>query len=449
MLTKDKKFYRSFFHIMSVMVLQNIVVLSVNLVDNIMIGAYSEVSLSGVAAVNQLQFLFQQLAMGVAEAVVVLGSQYFGQRRLSPIRSVTAGAMMLGGTIAVVFFLGTTFFPQGILHLFTDTAEITEEGVRYLALIRFTYLPFMLSTVLLAHLRSMERVKISFFTSVLALIVNCSLNYIYIGGHFGAPALGVKGAAIGTVAARVLEFAVILLYTIRTEKKLNGTRLSFDKAVIRDYFKQCPSFVIVAGMFGVSTGLQTVILGHMTDSAIAANSVATTLFQMLKVASIGAASATAVIIGKTVGTGDRKKLKEYVRTLQVIFLIIGTVTSVALFFLRYPILSLYDLSEETARLSEQFILVLCVTGFGTAYEMPVITGIIRGGGDAKFVLINDLISIWGIVLPLSFLGAFLWHFPPVWVVFCLNADQLFKCGAAAIKANRYRWIKKLTRDDTP
>ena len=153
--------------------------------------------------------------------------------------------------------------------------------------------------------------------------------------------------------------------------------------------------MIVGAMFGASTALQTVILGHMNDSAIAANSVATALFQILKVASVGAASAASVMIGKAIGNGDRKLIKQYTKTLQVIFLMIGLATSLLLFVLRAPILSLYDLSEQTKQMANEFLLILCITCIGTAYEMPVLTGIVRGGGDSKFVFWNDLISIWG------------------------------------------------------
>ena len=150
------------------------------------------------------------------------------------------------------------------------------------------------------------------------------------------------------------------------------------------------------------------------------------------------------IVGKTIGKGDMIKLREYVKTFQGIFLIIGALTGITLFLLRPLILSFYELTPETYRMASNFILVLCFTGMGTAYEMPVITGIIRGGGDSKFVFINDLISIWGIVLPLSFLAAFVFRWHPVAVIACLNADQVFKSIPAVIKCNRFRWIKKLT-----
>ena len=173
---------------------------------------------------------------------------------------------------------------------------------------------------------------------------------------------------------------------------------------------------------------------------------ATTLYSIVKTASVGAASVAAILVGNAVGSGDVGRVKAYAKTLQVMFVAIGLLSSGALFALRGPILSMYrDMRPETKELANQFLLVLCLTGLGTAYQMPVITGIIRGGGDAKFGMINDLATIWGVVVPLSLLAAFVLKWPPAAVVLCLNSDQLIKCAAGAVKVNRYRWIRQLTR----
>ena len=269
-----------------------------------------------------------------------------------------------------------------------------------------------------------------------------------IGGHWGAPELGAAGAAIATTASRVMELAVVMLYALKADKKLSWRLTDIfrpDRGLVKDYLRLIRPMLFTSLMFGVSVALQTAILGHMNENAIAANSVASTLFQTLKVASVGAASAASILIGTAIGSGQIGKIKAYTRTLQLMFLGIGLCTSLLLFALRYPILSLYDMSEETYHLAEQFILVLCFTGFGTAYEMPTIIGLIRGGGDAKFAFWNDLINIWVIMIPLSLLAAFVFKWSPVAVICCLNSDQVFKCIPGCIKVNRYTWIKKLTR----
>ncbi len=446
---KDKAFYREFFSLYVMLVLQNVIVLGVNLADNIMIGSYSETALSGVAAVNQIQFVFQQIIMGCGDAIVVLGSQYWGQKRCKEVNKISFSAMTLALLAAAILFTLALFIPEKVVGIFTPTEAIVASGVEYINIIKYTYIIFAITNVLLATLRCVETVKIAFLVSLATLFINCSINFVLIEGRFGFPELGVTGAAIGTLTARIIELVIVIIYVAFYDKKLKiklTEYIKIDNKLYSDYIKIARSVVLVAAMFGVSTALQTVILGHMSDAAIAANSVSTSLFQTLKVASIGASAATSVIIGKAVGTGNIEKVKSYTKTLQIMFIIIGAVTSTLLFFLRIPILSLYDLSEETKYLANAFILVLCVTGFGTAYQMPALTGIVRGGGDPDFILKNDIISIWCIVLPVSFLAAFYWHWHPIAVVFCLNADQIFKCGAAAIKTNSYTWIKSLTRE---
>lgn len=448
MLIKDKSFYKSFFSLLGILILQNVIVLGVNLADNIMIGSYSETSLAGVASVNQIQFLFQQLIMGCGEAIVVLASQYWGQRRTEPIKKIAGGGILLAFALGFVLFLITSIIPEKVVGIFTESRAIIDEGVKYLYLIRFTYIIFALTSVLLAMLRSVETVKIAFYVSLSTLVINCCINYLLIGGNFGAPALGVTGAAIGTLSARLAEFVIVVIYLAFFDKRLKVKLKDFFKGgaeFFKDYLKTSISFIITGVIFGTTTALQTVILGHMTDSAIAANSVATTLYQVLKVATIGSASAAAVHIGKAIGKGNYGEVKSMAKTLQLIFIGIGLLTSLVLFSIKDPVLSLYKLTPETKMLANEFILVLCVTCIGTGYQMPVSCGIVRGGGDANFVLINDLISLWGIVLPVSFMAAFVWNWHPVAVVACLNSDQVFKCLAASIKVNRYRWAKKLTR----
>ena len=460
-ITKDKSFYKDFFSVWSVLVLYNIITLGVNLLDNVMVSAYSEAAMAGVSAVNQVQFLFQQLMLGAGDAVVVLGSQYWGQKRTEPIKRFFVGALLLGAGLGLLFFAVSAITPAGVVSLFTDNPTIHAAGVEYLKVMKYSFLVFAMTNLLLAVLRSVETVRVGFWVSVSTLIVNGGLNYLLIEGHLGFPRMGVTGAAIATLAARIMELVIVLVYLLCLDKKLCWRVRDFfrmDKLLVKDYLRLVRPFLFTSLMFGGAVMLQTVILGHLETtgtggSTIAANSIASTLYQMLKVAIVGASSAAAVLIGKAIGSGRMDVIKSYAQTLQLMFVGIGVCTSTLLFLLRVPIVSLYaaispDITPETCQMALDFILVLCVTGFGTAYQMPVATGIIRGGGDAKFVLVNDLISIWCIVIPVSLLAAFVFEFPPVAVIACLNADQVFKCGAAGIKVNRYRWMKKLTRAET-
>lgn len=445
---RTQPFLKHFFIIYIPLVLQTVITLAVNLTDNIMLGAYSEAALSGVTAVNQIQFVYQQLLFALGDGLVIFCSQYWGKQQTDPMKKISSVSMRAGLGVAIVLFVVLTIFPQQAVGLFTTDGAIIAEGVEYMNIVKYSYLVFAVSILLLAALRSVETVKIALYTSIMTFVINCGINYVLIFGKFGAPEMGAAGAAVGTLAARIIEFIVVLIYVFKVDKKLRlrvKDYLKTDKLLTKDYFKVCTPMLFVQGLWGLNTALQTVILGHMTSAAIAANSAANALFMLVKATSVGAASTASVIIGKTIGTGDLDRVKQYSKKLQLTFLTIGIVSGIALFFLRIPVLQLYDLAPETEKMANQFLIILSVVNVGMAYQMPTNQGIIRGGGSAMFVVKMDLISIWAIVLPLSFVMAFVVKAPPAVVVCCLNADQIFKCVPAFIKANYGKWIKQLTR----
>ncbi|MBR2699518.1 MAG: MATE family efflux transporter [Clostridia bacterium] len=428
--------------------LEQAVILSVNLADNVMLGAYSETALSGVAAVNQIQFVLQQLVYGISNGMIVLGSQYWGQGRLSEVRKLSSVAARFALGLTAALFILVSLFPRGAMLLFTGDEAIIAEGIAYLRIMRFSYVAFGLTTVMLGTLRIAESVKIALRVSVVSLIVNISINYVLIPGRFGFPELGARGAAIGTLTARVVEFIIVAAFLFTRDDALHirpADYLRVDRQMLADYVRVCLPIIGGAAIWGISNALQTVILGHMDKGAIAAQSISSTLFLLLKVASVGAASAAAVLIGKTVGAGDMEKVREYTRTLQVLFLGIGATLALLFTAIRFPLLRVYNISAETRRMANAFMTIQTVTIFTMSYQMCVNTGIIRGGGDTAYILKLDTISIVLIVLPLSLLSAFVWHLSPVAVTFILNSDQIFKCVPAFIRANRYTWVKKLTR----
>ena len=257
-----------------------------------------------------------------------------------------------------------------------------------------------------------------------------------------------RGAAIGTLTARVVECAVVARFLFTRDERL-GLRpkdyLRVDRALLRDYVRVSTPVILAAAMWGVNNAAQTMILGHMDRSAIAAQSISNTLYQLLKVTSVGAASAASILIGKTVGSGDMGRVREYTRTLQVCFVVIGAALAALFAAVGFPLLSLDRISDATRRMAQAFLIIQTITMFTMSYQMPVNAGIIRGGGDTSFIMILDVISIFGIVLPLSVLGAFAWNLSPVAVTFILNSDQVFKCVPAFIRVNGYRWVRKLTR----
>ena len=451
LMTRDRAFYRSFARLTLALVLEQVAVLSVNLLDNVMIGNYSEVSLAAITAVNQLQIIFQYLMNGVTNGMLSLGSQYHGSHMDEQLKKIIAAASRIALAFAMVLFLLACFMPELLLRLFVGSEPaVIAEGVKYLRVIKFTYPLFAVSGILLGCMRTVETVVLSVYVSCIALVINFSLNFTLIFGRFGAPELGVTGAAIGTLTARAVEFLIATIYVFRLDNKLRLRLPDFkttDRSLTRDYLKLACPIMLIQGLFGLNTAVQNAVLGHLDTSIMAAYSISTVLFQLLKVAAIGASSAATILMGQSVGRNDPlETVREYTRTLQLLFAGLGVTLGVLYDLLSIPLLSFYTLEPGTYELAQKFLLVQAVVIMGMSYQMPTMGGIMRGGGNAKYQMVVDLVSIWGIVVPLSLLGAFLWGWSPLAVVICMNADQLFKCVPAFIGCNRYRWVRRLVKE---
>lgn len=448
--TKDKTFYKTMFSMLIMVALQNIIAYSVNMADNIMLGSYHQEALSGAATVNQIFFIVQQFALSFNSSLVVLAAQYWGEKKTDPIVKLTGVALRLGIVVGFIIIIACSVCPEMILRIFTDSPEIIAEGVIYLGIIKWTFVLYIITQVFMAALRSVGTVRISFYISLVSLFINVGINYVLIFGRFGFPELGIKGAAIGTLIARIVELGIVLIYVAKVEKKIQlFTKRLFvvDNLLRKDYTRVYIPIMCSQVLWGVSVPMQTAILGHLSADAIAANSVATTFYQYLKVFVIAISSTSAVMIGNAIGRGDMARIKSDARTLSVLDVILGVILGLALIALRKPLLSMYSLSDDATVMALHLIVIMGFIMMTMSYQMPVSYGLIQGGGDTDFVMKLSMISTWLIVMPLSFMAAFWWKWPVEAVVIVIQSDQIFKCVPAFIRFRSYKWIKKLTRQE--
>ncbi len=431
---RNKAFYRGFFSLTLSLALQNLLTYGVNMMATVMLGRSSQTAMSGVSLCNQVQFLLQMLVVGAGEGAVVLGSQYWGKNRLEPIPHIIGAALRFGGALAAVLFAAVLFFPGQILHLISNDEAVIAEGVAYFQIICFSYIVFTLTNILAASLRSVGIVKIGYVISFSTLCINVCLNYLLIYGNLGFPELGVRGAAIATLTSRCVELLIVLYYLKYKEARLNLTA----KKLLR---------IDTSYLWGAAQMVQTGILGHLGGDVTAANAIAVQVYQILSVIAYGAASASGILVGKTIGQGRKEELQPLVHTLEILFVIIGLLSGLAIFALRQPILAVFGgaLTDRAAGLSLRFMAVMAVTTVGTAYQMACDNGIIRGGGDTAFSAKMNLISMWLIVVPSSALAAFWWQCPPEVVFFLLKWDQLYKIIPVTLRLHSWKWVRNVTR----
>ena len=448
--TRDRSMYKTFFSLLIIITLQGIITLAVNLADNMMLGNFSETALAGASVANQLHFLLQMTVGGAGAGIVVLGAQYWGKGEIAPIRKIISVGVKLSFAFGIIFFAAASIAPRGILSMLTNDAAVIDEGARYLFVLRFTYLIYPISMALISSLQSVQSAFIGTVTASTTVIINVCLNYCLIYGNFGFPRLGITGAAIATLTSRVVELIIVLCYIFFIDKKLRikpGDLLRTDLSYIRDFVKVSLPVCIAGIQWGIAQAVQTAILGHLSQSVIAANAVASIVFMLLASFGMSGANAASVTVGKVVGAGQFHKVRPYSRTLQMIFIALGIFSGALIFLLRNFAVGLYNLTPETASLAKQFLLVLSVATIGSCYEYPVEGGIIAGGGNTKYQSVVDILFMWLFTIPFSALSAFVFKFPPV-ITFCfLKTDQIGKCIPNAIVCNRYRWVKRLTREN--
>ena len=448
--TKDRSFYKSLFLLAIPISLQNLITYGVNFADNVMIGSLGDNAISGVYVGGQLQQVLQMFVAGIEGAILILAAQYWGKKDTGSIRKVVSVGVKFAFVVGLLITLGAVLFPAQIIGLFTGEAGVIQEGAAYLQIVGFTYIFFCITQVMIASMRSVETARIGLYISIMAFVVNVGLNWVFIFGNLGFPAIGVRGAALATLIARIMETTVSVVYVFVIDKKLEfGVRdlLRTDRQLLKDFIRY--GLPIIGGqvVWAVNSLANTKILGCYSAGVIAAASITGMLHNLIYVWMNGLSSAVGIITGKTVGAGLYEKMKEYSKTVQMIFLFVGLISGAVVFLFRDGFIGLYgDASLEAQAYSRQFINVISVTIIGTCYQAACLFGLVKSGGDISFVFKNDTIFVFLVVIPSALVA--MWLQAPPWVVFaCLKCDQILKCFVAIVKINRYNWMKNLTREN--
>ena len=446
--TRDKSFYKSVLFLAIPMILQNLITFSVGLADNMMIGTLGDSAVSGVYLGTQIQTILQILSAGIQAGILLISAQYWGKRDTESIKKIISIGLKFSLSIGFVFTLVLAIFPHSVLSIFTNEETAIINGMQYLKYVCYSYIFFCLTQSLIVAMRSVESAKIGMLVSMSSLFIDIVLNYVLIFGKLGIPSLGVEGTAIATLIARISETIIILVYVLFIDKKLHFsfTYLKYtDKLLLKDFIKYGTPLLMGQLVWGANMTGNSIILGHFSESVITATSLANTMHSMLYVAMNGFAAAVGIIIGKTIGANDLKRIKEYSRTVQVFFIVLGLFTGLMFTLLKNPFISFYNISDEAIVYTKQFINVISVTSIGTCYQCGSLLGLVKSGGDVSFVFKNDTIFVFLVVLPSAIITSLLGC--PPWVVFaCLKCDQILKCIVAFFKIRTYNWMKKLTRE---
>ena len=414
-----------------------------------MVGSFGETQIAAASLANQFYAIFQFVCMGLGSGAIVMSSQFWGSGERHALKTTAAIALRFTLCISGVFLLISVIWPQAILRCFTSDLAVVEAGKTYMRLLGCTYLFAGLSSTATYLLRSTGHVRIPLISSIVAFFLNLGFNYVFIFGVWFFPRLELVGAAVGTVIARTFEFLFIFGYFALKDQNF-GFRLkdfSLREPGLRKQYLHYSLPVIISDTFlGVGIALGSVIIGHISAEFVAANAIVITANQLLTIGNSAMAGASAVVIGNTIGAGDTDRAYRQGLAYVVLSVCFGIIFSLIIILLRDPYLKLYAITEETAAMARDFFLFMIIMSPIQTLAFVTSKGILRGGGDTRFLMIFDSILVWVLSLPLGALAGLVWHLPPFWIYFFLKLEFGAKGLICTARFFTKKWIRVIHAD---
>lgn len=420
-----------------------------NFVDTLMIGRLGEQEIAAVGLANKVFFVFSLLVFGICSGSGILSSQYWGKREIGGIRRVQGLSLMLGLAGSILFVLPSIFCPKFVMSIFTNSPGTIEIGAKYLLLVALSYPMTAVTNIYIATLRSVNQVKIPVIISLVSICVNVCANYVLIFGHLGFPAMGVEGAAIGTLIARIVECSAILII-VYTRKGPAAAKISemasLGKEFVGKYFGVVTPVILNEFMWGLGVTLYSLVYGRMGDAAVAAITVTQNIEQILQVVFMGIANAAAIILGNEMGGGHLKDAKRHAGNFIFLAFILSAVMMIIGVFVRHPVISLFNVSEGAAASINLCLLVFIGYLPFKVFNLVNIVGILRSGGDTRAALFLDCTGVWCIGLPMAVLGGMLLK-QPIYVVYAMVlSEEFYKFIFGTIRYKKGKWVKNLVEN---
>lgn len=452
-LSKNEKrdFYKKTFSLVIPIAIQNLINVGVTASDTIMLGYIDEAAISAVSLANQIAFILILIIFGVTSGAGILTSQYWGKQDIKAIEKILSISLGLSTIVALCFSIGACFFPNLLMKIYSNDPKVIELGATYLRYVGITYIMGTITTIYFNTLRSMENVILSTVVYTVSLVLNIGINALLMFGLFGMPKLGVIGAAIGTICARGFEF-IIAAYFAFKKKTLLKIKLKYfikiDKLLFIDFIKYSSPVIINEMMWGLATSANSAIIGQLSTQAAAANAIAMVIKQLAQILSLGVSMATAIILGKMIGENEIAKAKLYSFKFIYLSLFLAAISSIGIFLIR-PLPAKYMVLTETASMYlSHMLIVLMLVFIAQAFNTTMIVGVFRAGGDSKFGLMADVMSMWFFSVPMGIIAGFVLKLDVRIVYIFLLSDELLKVPICILRYRTDIWLKNVTRNPT-
>lgn len=448
---RDKAFYQKALAIAIPIALQSLITIGVNMMDTVMLGSMGETQLSASSLANQFVNVFQIFGMGLGMGASVLIARFWGMGDKENLRRTVTIMLRLTLALATLFTAATICFPRGIMRLYTPDPGIIDAGRRYLRWVVACYYFQGLSLTITLTLRNVGLMKVPLYTSIAAFFVNIFFNWVFIFGKLGMPRMEIEGAALGTLISRVFEFAGIGGYFFLKDQKV-GYRLRHllmrCGELTKDYIKISIPVLISDGLMALGNNCVGMVFGRLGENFVSAQAITAVVQSCSTVVIQGVAQAATIVTGNTLGEGNVEKTQSQGEAFVALAMALGLLAGGIIQLIGHPVVNFYHMTEETNQIAYALMSAQAFIVFFQAINNVLAKGVLRGGGDTRFLMVADILFLWVASIPLGGLAGLVWHLPPFWTYCCIRIDHVMKAVWCIFRLRSGKWIKKVSRVET-
>lgn len=443
-LVRDRNFYKKVAVIAVPISLQSMITIGVNMMDTVMVGRLGETVLSATSLANQFIGLYQICCMGIGMGASVLTARFWGMKDMVSLKKTVTIMLRLCIGLAFLFMLPTMLIPGLLMKIYTNDGDVAAQGVLYYRYLVPCYLLQGMALTCTIVLRSVGEMRIPLFGSIGAFFVNVFFNYIFIFGKLGAPRMEIQGAALGTLIARIFEFVFICGYfffrDVKIRYRLHDLGMNC-RSLLPDYFKVSIPVVVSDSLLALGTSAVAMVMGRIGASFVSANSITVVTQQLSTVVIQGICHAGCIITGHTLGEGETQKAQDQAWTFLVLGLALGMAGAGIICLISGPVIRFYRLSPETEAIAEQLMEAIALIVVFQSVNSIMTKGVLRGGGDTRFLMVADILFLWVVSIPLGALAGLYWHLDSFWIYVFLKMDQIIKAFWCIFRLKSGKWIK--------
>lgn len=442
----NQRFWRKLIPLVFPIAFEQLMYSLVSASDALMLGLVDQASLSSVSLATQVSFIFYMCMSGFTSGGNILLAQYWGKESIEQVEQVFAVLMRPVVLVCAFISAASLCIPEVIMRFFTPDPELIHLGSQYLRMVSPYYLLNGITQCYQCSMKNCGRAARASLISSTGVVVNIILNAVLIFGLFGAPEMGIRGAALATVLSQIMSLVWVLIDTGRFSKVQLRMKqlLNFRQPLERDFWKYTVPVLANSLVWGLGITMGSVILGHLGTDAVAANSIASVAKNLIACFCMGLAAGGGIMVGNELGAGELERAKHYGSKVVVMALVSGAISGAILIALTPVILSVAELSNQAAQYLRWMIIVCAVNMIGMSHNSATISGIFCAGGDTRFGFFCDVITLWAVVVPLGLLAAFVFELPIPLVYIIINMDEIVKLPAVWMHYKKYKWVRDLT-----